>query len=276
MFKMQQVKITPISQAFLTKDPSCNDWDRWSNNSEDIPSSYRTWEFAYQSQLTMLVVADGQKTQTFQIHNSLGLMLAYLDLDFWLSPLKQTPLWNRDRICRYLQCLRHDVVDELMVTATHTLSDPCFGTSTLREWAARVHAKCGHSKTGRKEYEESCKKRRLTPYGEDFVDFGKKCDIYQENNATHLTKTSDWKGICMRDFPHPMQHHQAISCPTRVYNNDAHNMKESSNRLLCAPQLLLSAPNTSTLQNPSCLSNTGCEKKELMHCHEHSKYTPIL
>jgi hypothetical protein len=129
----------------------------------------------------------GGPEDAFDIHHKLALMLGYLDLDYWLSPLKQTTLWNQNRIARYLERLRSDVVLELKDVTDDELHDPTFGTNVLREWAVRVKAEHGHSKTGRKEYETSCARDGGTLYEEDFI-------LYGEHKPGHVMNIRNTQG----------------------------------------------------------------------------------
>jgi hypothetical protein len=199
------------------------DLERWSNNGlEAPPTSRMRWEFENRqrpcepSSLTFSVIyATGGPTHTFHIHRNLMLMLGYLDLDYWLSPMKVMTVWNRNRISRYLQRLREDVVVELTGVEANVLEDSTFGTNALREWAVRVHGGYGHSQTGRKEYQESCKRRGVTPYDEDFINYGKSQASY---DTTHLMKTSDWRQMCKHHFAGSISHRSLLPCPTRVHS----------------------------------------------------------
>jgi hypothetical protein len=159
------------------------DRDRWSDNRNIIPISSMRWSFvssncshcASPSCLSITIsYANGQRQNGFHIHNNLALMLAYLDLDYWLTPLKPIKPSNRNRITRYLERLREDVILELTNVPEDVRRDPCFGPKVLQEWAVRVHDEYGHSNTGRKLYLTFCEKRGESPYHADFLNFGKK------------------------------------------------------------------------------------------------------
>jgi hypothetical protein len=154
-----------------------HDSDRWPQNGPQVPASSMTWAFEMPqhhhecSSLMFSVIYDtGEPTRNFSIHRNLMLMLGYLDLDYWSSPIKETTRWNQNRISHYLRLLREDVVVELAGVKENVLEDLIFGTNTLREWAVRAHAGYGHSQTGRREYLESCSS--VTPYAEDFINYG--------------------------------------------------------------------------------------------------------
>jgi hypothetical protein len=185
MSKGQQDRCTTnisTSTSSSTSRPllSRPDSDRWTNDgANDSPSPMR-WEFQSYRQDDLaistikfhVVYENGEPTHTLHIHPNMAVMLGYLDLDYWLSGIKQTTLWNQNRISRYLRCLREDVVLELMGTSNAVLRDPAFGTSVLREWAVRVWYRYGHSQTGRRAYEESCARSQLPMYDEHFINYG--------------------------------------------------------------------------------------------------------
>jgi len=170
----------------------CNDSERWSNNGIDVPPSNTRWIFQQYPQLSdgssnlaFTVTYDtGAPERTFQIHNNLALMLRYLDLDYWITPLKPTTAWNRNRIGRYLRRLRDDVILELVDIKEDVLRDPTFGTDVLREWAVRVHHEYGHSGTGRKAYQEYCAQYKCDPYQDDFIYFGENIMSDETTDAT--------------------------------------------------------------------------------------------
>jgi hypothetical protein len=99
-------------------------------------------------------------------------MLWYLELDYSMTPIKTMTSWNRNRVLCYLHRLRDDVVLELMGEPTHILQEPTFSTNVLREWAIRVYGGYGHSRTGRQRYQKSCRSLGVTPYCEDFINYG--------------------------------------------------------------------------------------------------------
>lgn len=172
-----------MPRALATNDTffPCQDFARWSDNGQDVPASNMRWKFSshnhHHGSSCIWFSVDfntSEPTRTFHIHDNLALVLGYLDTDYWLSPIKQTTTWNRNRIARYLQNLREDVVQELDAVTRSVMLDPTFGTNVLREWAIRVHDRCGHSHTGRKEYLESCARLGMTPYTADFINYGER------------------------------------------------------------------------------------------------------
>jgi hypothetical protein len=124
------------------------------------------WELA-------IISITQQLLHIFYIHHNLALMLAYLDIDYTLTPIKEMTWWNQNRVSLYLQRLRDDVVVELMGVPQDVLKDPTFATNVLREWAIRVSSRYGHSQTGRREYHESCRRLGVTAYTDDFINYGK-------------------------------------------------------------------------------------------------------
>jgi hypothetical protein len=173
-----------------TTFPPCKDFLRWSDNGQDAPASDMQWKFSsprhHHAPWIRLSVHynTSDQTHTFNIHNNLALLLAYLDTDYWLTPIKPTTTWNRNRIARYLRNLREDVVEELKGVTGSAMLDPAFSTDVLREWAIRAHDRYGHSQTGRKEYLESCARLGTTPYAADFVHYGERNYSHTEKDTT--------------------------------------------------------------------------------------------
>lgn len=192
-------EIEPTAAASVTTATTffspCQDFVRWADDGHDVPASDMQWTFSshhhdHESPCIRFSVHanSSEPTHTFHIHNNLALVLAYLDTDYWLSPIKQTTTWNQNRIARYLESLRDGVVEELEVVTGSVMLDPTFSTDVLREWAIRVHDRCGHSQTGRKEYLESCVRLGTTPYTADFINYGER-EYSQSDQATTYLMT---------------------------------------------------------------------------------------
>jgi hypothetical protein len=181
--------LTATMVTTATTFTPCEDFVRWSENGQDVPTSDMQWEFSsprhhhHGSPCVRFSVHHNtsEPSHTFHIHKNLALALGYLDADYWLSPIKPTTPWNRNRIARYLWNLREDVVKELEGVTGNATLDPTFSTDVLREWAIRVHDRYGHSQTGRKEYLESCARLGTTPYIADFINYG-------ESEYSHVIK----------------------------------------------------------------------------------------
>lgn len=168
------------------------------------------WKFESHPQyftLHLSVINDAEHQEhAFDIHRNLALILGYLDLDYWLTPIKNTTRWNQNRISLYLRRLREDAIVELRSVKRTVLLDPTFKTNALREWAVRVSAGYGHSQTGRRQYLESCMQRSVVPYEEeDFINYSKS-NVCSLNDVAHLMITSDWQQLCKRDFSNSIRH----------------------------------------------------------------------
>ena len=161
----------PTPRLFL------DDLERWSDSGKYVPCSSTRWQFEtypHNNATRLSIISTSRhKQHSYLMHNQLALMLGYLDLDYWLTNIKPTSTWNQNRIAAYLLNLHVDVVQELMGLKSDVLLQTTFGTQTLRGWAVRVHHEHGHSKSGRRRYEEACDALRMKPYiTEDFINYG--------------------------------------------------------------------------------------------------------
>jgi hypothetical protein len=155
------------------------DSERWSNDCSPAPESNARWQFGIEKEdlwmenITLCIVdITTMKQHTFSVHKKLGLALAYLDMDYWLTPWKTVPPTTVNRVSRYLKQLREDVAAEMLLQNPNTLVDAQFAPFTLREWAIRARGGYGHSNTGRTEYRRFCQDKGLPVYADDFVNFG--------------------------------------------------------------------------------------------------------
>jgi hypothetical protein len=156
-----------------------DDLQRWSDDPASMPPSRMRWLFGgegcWNTDSVRFLVVDmtGRDMHAVLVHRNLALILAYLDLDYWLTPTAQdTTAWNQKRIEHYLRHVRDDVVAELVAADAVTLLRSSFGPTTLIQWAVRVCHTFGHSQTGRNRYRDFCTTNRQSPYDEQFINYG--------------------------------------------------------------------------------------------------------
>jgi hypothetical protein len=141
-----------------------DDLQRWLNDPLPTPPSQTRWLFAggecRQSASVRFMVIDitGHEICAIRVHRNLAMILAYLDLQYWKSErsAQESSSWNNNRIKHYLGRVREDVVTELLGEDSTALICSSFGTTAMREWAVMVHHVCGHSRSGRNQYEDLC------------------------------------------------------------------------------------------------------------------------
>jgi hypothetical protein len=156
-----------------------DDLQRWSNDPASMPRSRTRWLFGGEGcwntgSIRFLVVdMTGYNICSVVVHQNLALILAYLDLDYWLTPIAQDmTAWNQKRIEHYLRLVRDDVVTELAAADGVTLLQSSFGPTALRQWAVRVRHTFGHSQTGRSQYRDFCTAKGHSPYDEQYINYG--------------------------------------------------------------------------------------------------------
>jgi hypothetical protein len=177
--KYNNVHVTAVA---LTMN---DDVDRWPNDSSPPPRTAARWLFVTEeghkkSTIVGFLVIDHTEHEicSMAVHQDLALMLAYLDLDYWSSPTKDTSSWNQARIEAYLHHVREDMLKELMAADRAALVQTTFGTAVLRQWAIRVYHGYGHSSTGHGLYMEFCMENGYNPYDEEFINYSKNARLH--------------------------------------------------------------------------------------------------
>jgi hypothetical protein len=205
-----------------------DDIGRWSNNTYQVPESDVLWAFSLPkppyglpSGLKFSIFdRDGRLKNTFLIHPRLGLMLAYLDLDYW-SDRPRLGQYNQNRRVRYLGRLREDVVGEMLQCDRKKLLMPLSSAITaLTPWAVRAYHGYGHSQMGRTRYRQSCDDAGRSPYSENPTNFGELSTVNPYTACIVLSNRSDWYHLTERHFKHGVQCPSSF-CPTKVHSLSA-------------------------------------------------------
>lgn len=99
----------------------------------------------------------------FNLSHRTALQIAFLDIEYWANIADSHS--NANRIARYLELLRSDLLAELSMPK-HILSVN-FQPETTKQWAVRINHNFGHSFYGRQGYFHMCKKNKWSPYAHE-------------------------------------------------------------------------------------------------------------
>jgi hypothetical protein len=178
----------------VTQSNVAEDQNRWSDDDTDMPHATLVWSFerdfrnptyswslrpnseSISWKLVPKCKLHSVDTHTgeynvFSLSHRLCRELAFLDLDHWSNAVVSNR--NTNRIRRYLQKLREDVIAEF-----HLENRPMICRDRLRctiPWAIRVKHGFGHSGHGRRLYVQMCQKRGWEPYSHDDAGQYRKC-----------------------------------------------------------------------------------------------------
>lgn len=148
-----------------------------------------------------------RKHFNYRLHINLCNQLAFLDLEYWSNVESKEP--NSNRVSRYLEQLRNDLLEEIYTVQKS--SNELWQPDCLRPWAVRIRHYCGHSSFGRKSYLQKCEENHWKPcFHDDPSRYG------MRNNSAPFYLFLSWNrlGPC---FP---QVQGEIYARNRVHNNE--------------------------------------------------------
>ena len=140
--------------------------DRWPT---DLTlGSHVLWRFQLaQNPLlrTFVVLAGSDHVRRVDLHINYIPVLGCFDLNYWMSMLvdedkKESAVHTK----RYMQNVRHAVVDAIFEVNKVELVDGSWNMSVIVPWAIRTWYGFSHSLWGRQKYLERCEKRKQIPY----------------------------------------------------------------------------------------------------------------
>ena len=147
------------------------DDERWSNDWSPVSPSKNVWSFETLPASRDFYIfhslhsGTGEKFR-FPLHLQICSQISVLDLEYWSNVMSREP--NNNRIARYLERLRDDLLKELQVKQPSNLTgSDVWQPDCLRPWAIRIRHGFGHSDFGRQAYLRICQQNAWYPYMHD-------------------------------------------------------------------------------------------------------------
>jgi hypothetical protein len=171
------------SQGFLFSTVSLMD-DQWPTPTCDLTLSkeHLVWIFVHKgsSQVQFLVLSiPGHCMQQVTINVCYIPALACMDQEYW-DAMTETDEEEHglDSVKmkqkkKYLQMLRHRVVQAIMLSAEEMLLDGSWPMEIAHGWLVRTYHHLSHCDIGREQYQLDCQYRRSVPYNETITWDGK-------------------------------------------------------------------------------------------------------